>query len=168
MTSTVARDSALLAIANRLHYVLLAGDDDRAIEAFALRIHQYGPHSDGPFVTMNAAVLPPILAEAELRSHVLGPFPGRRQGRLERAHGGTLFLSRIEALDVAAHRHLLHMIDHREATPMGAEDEPYQVTARLIVTTSEDLAAAVRAGRFRRDLYERLAATVVTVPTAAR
>ena len=85
MTSTVARDSALLAIANRLHYVLLAGDDDRAIEAFALRIHQYGPHSDGPFVTMNAAVLPPILAEAELRSHVLEEFSPEETPVIEEA-----------------------------------------------------------------------------------
>jgi len=164
-------DSALLTIANRLDCVLLSSERTAGLETFARLVHESGPHAAGNFLTFSASRLPEVLAEVELFGFAGGAFPpptGRhRAGRLLRASGGTLFISEIEHLGLLAQKELLRVIDRREVRPLKF-DGTCPVQTRLIAGTGGDLADAVAAGRFRRDLYERLAATVIAVPPATQ
>ena len=160
----------LLEIANRLDCVLLAGDPKRDLAVFARIVHEAGPHAAGRFIALDATAVPETLFAAEL----FGFFGGalyrgdgrRRMGRVELASGGTLFVNNVDSLGLDAQAQLLNALNVGEATPLRG-DTAYAVSTRLIAGTHSDLAAAVLEGRFRRDLYERLAATLITVPPAA-
>ena len=86
--------------------------------------------------------------------------------RFELASCGTLFLGNVQALEASAQKRLLGVLELGVATPLRGDNEPYAVSARVIAGATGDLTRLVREGRFRQDLYERLAATIITVPSA--
>jgi len=129
-------------------------------------IHQSGPRSSGPFVTVNCASLPRDLVEAELFGHAKGAFTGAvndRPGRAEIADGGTLFLDEIGDLPLELQPKLLTFLQDRTFQRIGS-NKVYAVDVRLIVATHQDLAFMCREKRFREDLYFRLNVLSLHVP----
>ena len=120
----------------------------------------------GPFVRLNCGSLPETLLESELFGHEKGAFTGAEQrkiGYLEAADGGTLFLDEIGELALTMQAKLLRVLENRRVTRVGGRDE-IAVDVRIIAATNRDLAAEVKAGRFREDLYFRISAFVIDVP----
>ncbi|MEM6569351.1 MAG: sigma 54-interacting transcriptional regulator [Planctomycetota bacterium] len=146
--------------------VLLTGEIGSGKSRAARRLHDLSPRAGGPFVAIHLAGLAPTLLEAELFGHTAGAFTGAsraREGRFERAAGGTVVLEAIETLDVALQVKLLRVLQEREVEPLGAE-APVPIDVRVIATTARDLRVAVEAGTFREDLYFRLAVVPLQVP----
>jgi transcriptional regulator with GAF, ATPase, and Fis domain len=117
-------------------------------------------------VKVSCAAIAPSLIESELFGHEKGAFTGalaRRVGRFERAHGGTLFLDEIGELPLETQAKLLRALEEREIDRVGGS-APVTVDVRVVAATNRDLAAEVRAGRFRADLYYRLAVFPITLP----
>jgi two-component system response regulator HydG len=146
--------------------VLLVGDTGTGKEQVARRIHAVSPRSRMPFVPLNCGALPEGLLESELFGHEKGAFTGadrRRIGRFELADGGTLFLDEIGELPPAAQVKLLRVLQEHEISRVGGT-ETIRVNVRLIGATHRDLAAEVRAGRFRDDLYFRVHVVPIHLP----
>ena len=146
--------------------VLLVGETGSGKEQVARRIHDVSPRAAGPFVALNCGALPEGLLESELFGHEKGAFTGadrRRIGRFELADGGTLFLDEIGELPPAAQVKLLRVLQEHEITRVGGPD-PIRVNVRLVAATHRDLAAEVRAGRFREDLFFRVHVVPVRLP----
>ncbi len=146
--------------------VLIEGEGGAGKDTAARRLHALSPRSAGPLVEVDLAALSPTLMEAELFGHEQGAFTGAdraRRGRFRRAEGGTLVLGGVECLSEALQVKLLRVLQERRVEPLGAE-ESVAVDARVLATSSLDLAQAVRARRFRDDLYFRLAVVVLRVP----
>lgn len=123
----------------------------------------------GPLVQVNCAAIPAQLAESQLFGHLAGAFTGARAdatGVFREADGGTLFLDEIGDLPAALQPKLLHAVEEGEIVPVGAT-RPVAVDVRIVAATSVDLEEAVRDGRFRGDLYARLAEIVVRLPPLA-
>ncbi|HRM94713.1 MAG TPA: sigma 54-interacting transcriptional regulator, partial [Alicycliphilus sp.] len=119
-----------------------------------------------PFVAVNCAALPGSLVESELFGTEKGAYTGAdaaRAGRFERAHGGTLFLDELGELPLPAQAKLLRVLQDGQVERLGAT-QPRQVDVRLVAATHQDLAEAVRAGRFRQDLYYRLNVYPIRIP----
>lgn len=146
--------------------VLLAGERGTGKELAAARLHFLSPRWGGPLQTLNCAALAPSLIEDELFGHEAGAFTGagaRRAGRFEAAHGGTLFLDEIGALALAAQEKLLRVAEYGEFERLGGT-APVRVDVRIIGATNADLPRLAAQGRFKRDLLDRLAFLVLTLP----
>jgi transcriptional regulator with PAS, ATPase and Fis domain len=146
--------------------VLLEGESGTGKELFARAIHQGGPRSDRPFVAVNCGAIPQELVDAELFGHERGAFTGAgaaRAGYFEAANGGTLFLDEIGELPLASQVRLLRVLQEREVTRVGAT-KPTAINIRIIAATNRVLPVEVQAGRFREDLFHRLAVGVLLLP----
>jgi DNA-binding NtrC family response regulator len=146
--------------------VMILGESGTGKECVAEAIHRGSPRSSEPFVRVSCSALNENLLESELFGHVKGAFTGAvrdRRGRFQEAHGGTLLLDEIGDVSPAVQVKLLRVIEQREIERVG-DSQPIKVDVRLICATHRDLRAMVDAGRFRADLYFRLAVFPIRVP----
>src|SRR6058998_3162283 len=145
--------------------VLIQGETGTGKELVAKTIHYHSPRG-GPFMALNCSAIPNELLESELFGYERGAFTGaveRRIGKFEAAAGGTLFLDEIADMSLALQAKLLRVIQEREFTRVGGRDALH-ADVRIIAASNQDLEAAVRAGRFREDLFFRLNVVRLTVP----
>lgn len=146
--------------------VVVEGETGTGKEALAESLHEMGPRANGPFVVFDCTAVPANLVESELFGHERGAFTGAvaaRKGLFEQAHGGTLLIDEIGDLDVALQPKLLRAIERFEIRRVGG-DKFLQVDVRVISATRRDLDREVQAGRFRDDLFHRLAVARVELP----
>jgi two-component system NtrC family response regulator len=146
--------------------VLIQGESGTGKEVVARAIHEHGPAASGPFVAVNCAAIPENLLESELFGHEKGAFTGavaRKIGRFEQAGGGTLFLDEVADMSLALQAKILRAVQEREIERLGG-GEPIPVSVRLIAATNRDLREAIAQGRFREDLYYRLAVVTAQLP----
>jgi sigma-54 dependent transcriptional regulator, acetoin dehydrogenase operon transcriptional activator AcoR len=147
--------------------VLLCGETGSGKEVFARAVHEASPHAHGAFVAINCASLPETLIESELFGYRAGAFTGAqrsgRRGKILQADGGTLFLDEIADMPLELQARLLRVLDERQVTPLGTE-ETHSVDFQLISASHQHLPARVREGRFREDLYYRLAGIELLLP----
>jgi transcriptional regulator with GAF, ATPase, and Fis domain len=146
--------------------VLLLGETGTGKELLAHAIHDRSPRRDRPLVKVNCAALPPTLIESELFGHEKGAFTGAtsaRLGRFELADGGTLFLDEIGELPLDLQPKLLRVLQEGEFERVGGT-RTHKVDVRVVAATNRDLIHAIGKGRFRDDLYYRVAAFPVHVP----
>ncbi len=147
--------------------VLLCGETGSGKEVFARAVHDASPHANGAFVAVNCASLPETLIESELFGYRAGAFTGAqrtgRRGKILQADGGTLFLDEIADMPLELQARLLRVLDERQVTPLGTEDT-HPVDFQLISASHQHLPALVQQGRFREDLYYRLAGIELALP----
>jgi transcriptional regulator with GAF, ATPase, and Fis domain len=146
--------------------VLLQGESGTGKELAARAIHRNSPRSAKSFIAINCAAIPEGLLESELFGHERGAFTGavaQKKGRLEIANGGVVFLDEIGELAPALQVKLLRVLQEREFERVGGL-RPIAVDIRLIAATNQDLSEAVKAGRFRKDLFYRLNVLSLVMP----
>ncbi len=146
--------------------VLLIGESGTGKELAAHALHGASPRADGPFVALNCGAITPTLFESELFGHEKGAFTGateRRDGAFQRADKGTLFLDEVGELPEEAQAKLLRALESGEVRRVGAAT-PTWPDARIVAATNRNLAEAVKQGKFRGDLYFRLAVLAVRLP----
>ena len=150
--------------------VLVTGESGVGKEDVARRLHDRSRRSRGPFIAVNCAALTDSLLETELFGHLRGAFTGAvqdRAGLIEAAHTGTLFLDEIGDISAAVQVRLLRVLQTWDVRRVG-DARSRRVDVRLIVATNRDLAAEVREGRFRHDLFYRLSVIDVAIPPLRR
>jgi DNA-binding NtrC family response regulator len=164
------RMKELIALAERVApseaSVLILGESGTGKELMARLIHRASSRRDGPFVAFDCSALSPSLLESELFGHEKGAFTGAqkaRRGLFREAQGGTLFLDEIGDIAPEVQNKLLRVIQEREVKPVGG-DSFVKIDARLLAATNKDLRALVQSGRFREDLYYRLAVVPIELP----
>ena len=146
--------------------VLLIGDTGTGKELVARAIHFGGLRCEKALVTVDCSALTPTLVESELFGHVKGAFTGAdcsRQGLLQTAHEGTIFLDEIGELPTFLQAKFLRALQEKEIRPVGST-ERIQIDVRVIAATNRDLEAGVRGGTFRQDLYFRLNVVQIRLP----
>ena len=146
--------------------VLVTGETGVGKELVARAVHEASSRRDEPLIQVNCAALPENLAESELFGHVAGAFTGavrQREGKFELADGGTLFLDEIGELPLPLQPKLLRALQQGEIQRVGS-DKTLRVDVRVVAATNRDLEQAVEDGRFRDDLYHRLAVYPIQVP----
>jgi transcriptional regulator with AAA-type ATPase domain len=169
----VAESSSMLAVLGDVQRhaklswpVLVVGESGTGKEGLALALHEGGPRRAKRFVAVNAGGLPRELVESELFGHEKGAFTGAmgtHKGVFEQAHGGTLFLDEIGELPLDLQARLLRVLETGEIRRVGSESS-ILVDVRLVCATHRDLRRMIAEGRFRQDLYYRIARLVVDVP----
>ncbi|WP_332461638.1 sigma 54-interacting transcriptional regulator [Denitrificimonas caeni] len=146
--------------------MLLLGETGTGKEVLARRVHSMSKRHDKPFVAVNCAAIPPELIESELFGVEKGAYTGAtqsRQGRFERANSGTIFLDEIIELSPRAQAALLRTLQEGEIERVG-DSQTRSIDVRVVAATNEDLAEAVKSGRFRQDLFYRINAYTVVIP----
>ena len=146
--------------------VLILGESGTGKEMAALAIHRRSPRKDGPFVAINCSAIPETLLESELFGHEKGSFTGahaQRKGRIETANGGTLFLDEIGEIPLQLQVKLLRFLQEQRIERVGGRQD-IQVDTRVVAATNVELKKAISDGRFREDLYYRLAVVVLNLP----
>src|SRR5213079_810670 len=146
--------------------VLLLGESGTGKELFARAVHHLSNRRDKPFVAINCAAIPETLIENELFGHERGAFTGagdRRLGKFELASSGTVFLDEIGELPLAVQGKLLRVIEEKVVDRIGGR-APVPVDVRVVAATNRDLKADVESGKFRRDLFFRLAVFPLEIP----
>ena len=150
--------------------VLIEGPSGAGKELIARAVHNFSARKDGPLVVVNCGALPESLFESELFGYVKGAFTDARQdkpGRLALAQGGTLFFDEVSELPLATQVKLLRVLQEHEYEPLG-DVKTRRADVRVVAATNSKLAELVTEGRFRDDLYFRLAVARLTVPPLAR
>jgi len=146
--------------------VLITGESGTGKELIAREIHHHSLRNGLPFVVVDCGALVETLFESELFGHVKGSFTGAHEtkhGRFEVANGGTIFFDEISNIGLNIQAKLLRVIQEREITRIGSS-RPIKVDARILAATNENLADAVRKGRFREDLFYRLSVVPIHLP----
>jgi DNA-binding NtrC family response regulator len=164
------RSRELLALAARVAHsevsVLLTGESGTGKEVLARYIHRHSARRGGPFVAINCAAIPENMLEAVLFGYEKGAFTGAtgaHAGKFEQAHGGSLLLDEISEMPIGLQAKLLRVLQEREVERLGGK-QAIALDVRVLATSNRDLAAEVAAGRFREDLYYRLAVVPIALP----
>ncbi len=156
-------------VAPRMTTVMVSGATGTGKELVARAIHQLSARAAKPWAVVNCAAIPEALLESELFGHVRGAFTGAVQGyagRIHLAQGGTLFLDEVGELPLSLQAKLLRFLDQKEVQRLGSS-EAVKVDVRVVAATNANLARCVDEGRFRDDLYYRLSAFPLELPTLA-
>jgi len=152
--------------ANSKSTVLLLGESGTGKEVFARAIHAWSERTSEPFIAINCVGLSKDLLESELFGHEKGAFTGAHQlkkGKMELAHGGTVFLDEVGDISAALQTKLLRFLQEREFERVGGT-QPIAVDVRVIAATNRDLPASIKEGRFREDLFYRLNVIPIVLP----
>jgi two-component system response regulator HydG len=146
--------------------ILIQGESGTGKELVAAAIYRNSGRREGPFISLNCAAITETLFESELFGHEKGSFTGahrRTEGRFQQADGGTLFLDEISEMPLTMQVKLLRVLQERKVTRVGGSEE-IKIDVRLISATNRDLEKEIAAGRFREDLFYRLAVVTLDLP----
>ena len=146
--------------------VLITGPNGTGKELVAHQLHEKSQRARGPMVEVNCAAIPSELIESELFGHMKGSFTGAhkdKKGKFEQANGGTLFLDEVGDLSLAAQAKVLRALQENKISRVGS-DKDIRVDVRVIAATNKDLRKEIEEGRFREDLFHRLAVIEIKVP----
>jgi len=146
--------------------VLITGENGTGKELVAHQLHEQSDRSKENFIEVNCAAIPSELIESELFGHVKGAFTSAvkdRSGKFEAANKGTLFLDEIADMSLAAQAKVLRALQEKKIQRVGNEKD-IKVDVRIITATNKDLKQEIKEGRFREDLYHRLAVIIINVP----
>lgn len=147
--------------------VLITGSNGTGKELVAHWIHQKSERNNGPFIEVNCAAIPSELIESELFGHVKGAFTSAikdRAGKFEAANEGTIFLDEIGDMSLSAQAKVLRVLQENKISRVGT-DKDIKVDVRIVAATNKDLKKEIEEGRFREDLYHRLAVILIKVPS---
>ncbi len=150
--------------------VLITGENGTGKELVAHHLHQKSNRSEAPFVEVNCAAIPSELIESELFGHMKGAFTSAikdRPGKFEIANGGTLFLDEVADMSLAAQAKVLRALQENRIQRVGGEKD-IRVNVRVIAATNKDLSNEIENGKFREDLYHRLAVILIKVPSLSK